>query len=88
MRAPHRTIPRLLLVLTLLAVPRIFFGLTGSESTPCGSSLSTPTTGVAFAAGGCSDRGCRFRGERLYCVSTTLSVTCAQKGVNCTETPC
>jgi len=78
---------RLLMVVALLSAVQVFFAPAPSGTDPYASALSVLTGTDAYAAG-CSFRTCLFRGERLYCVSTTIADKCAQKGTNCTSSPC
>jgi hypothetical protein len=88
MPIPLKFAARLLVVLALLAAVQISFAPVRSGATPYMSALSDLTGSSAYAATGCSFRTCLFRGERLFCESTTLSEKCAQKGTNCTSGPC
>ena len=87
-----RTFPkfavRLLVVFALLAAVQLSLTPLRTGSTPYASALSDLASGSVYAAGGCAFRTCLFRGERLYCKSTTLFEKCAQSGTNCTSTSC
>jgi hypothetical protein len=88
MPIPLKFAMRLLAVLTLVAVVQLSLMPVRSGVTPYMSALSDLTASSAYAAGGCSFRTCLFHGERQSCGSTTISEKCAQKGTNCTSTPC
>ena len=83
-----RSAVRLLAIFALLAAAQVASVPDQPGSTPYVSALSGLTGGSVYAAGGCSFRTCQFRGERLYCVSTTITERCSQKGTNCSSTAC
>jgi hypothetical protein len=88
MPTPLRFAARFLAVLSIVALAQISLTPVGPVATPYASALSDLTGGGAQAATGCAFRTCLFRGERLFCESTTLAEKCAQKGTNCASSAC